>query len=205
MASNTNSSFKVAHLKDNNVVGFSPVSANDKKAGFIPVGSAITSYARDFTIRVAQQNYHGVDEKGFIYADTDSIHCDIPPDEIKGMKVHSDNFNHWSIESEWEHAYFIRQKTYIEYVIKEDEEEVEPHYVIKCAGMPQKCKDLFLKSVEGYTIKEGDRFTDEEKEFISVKRDISDFKVGLVVPGKLTPKRVIGGIVLNDTTYELRP
>lgn len=205
MASSTHSNFKVAYLNDNNVVAFKPVSANDKKAGYIPVGSAITSYARDFTIRVAQQNYFGKDKRGFIYADTDSIHCDLPPHKLKGLKVHPDNFNHWSIESEWEHAYFIRQKTYIEYVIKEDMKEVEPHYIIKCAGMPEKCKDLFLKSVDGYIEKEGDKYTEEEKEFLKVKRDISDFKVGLVVPGKLTPKRVIGGVILNNTTYELRP
>ena len=73
MASNTNSSFKVAYVKENNTIGFFTVPANDKQPGYIPVGAAITSYARNFTIRAAQKNYHSVDEPGFIYADTDSL------------------------------------------------------------------------------------------------------------------------------------
>ena len=32
----------------------------------------------------------------------------------------------------------------------------------------------------------------------------TDFKIGLKVPGKLQPKRIKGGIVLKDTTYEMR-
>ena len=65
MASSTDSSFKVAFEKEDTSLGFVPVSANDKKPGYIPVGSAITSYSRNFTIRTAQKNYHGKDKSGF--------------------------------------------------------------------------------------------------------------------------------------------
>lgn len=88
MASSKDSSFKLAYVKDDKTIGFLPVTESNKKPGYIPVGSAITSYARNFTIRAAQANYHGVDNPGFIYADTDSIHCDLPPEEIVGIKVH---------------------------------------------------------------------------------------------------------------------
>ena len=54
--------------------------------------SSFKSYARNFTIRAAQMNYYGKDERGFIYADTDSIHCDLQPDEIKGIKVDPKEF-----------------------------------------------------------------------------------------------------------------
>lgn len=145
MASSTNSSYKMPFVKDDGSVGMFDVEEHEKKPGYIPVGSAITSYARNFTIRAAQMNYHGVDKPGFIYADTDSIHCDIPKEEIKGIKVHDSNFCCWKLESCWDKAWFTRQKTYIEHIVEEDGEEVEhPYYNIKCAGMPHSCKNLLL-------------------------------------------------------------
>lgn len=205
MASSTDSSFKIAYVKEDKSIGFLPVVQNNKQAGYIPIGSAITSYARNFTIRAAQKNYHGVNERGFIYADTDSIHCDLEPNEIVGINVHDKNFCCWKLESCWDKAVFTRQKTYIEHVTHEDLEPVdEPFYCIKCAGMPQKCKDLFEKSMQGYEPSEDDEYTEEEIEFLQTKREMSDFKVGLRVPGKLRPVRIRGGILLVDTPYEMR-
>ena len=209
LASNTNSSFKYAFIKEDNTIGFMQVTANDKKAGYIPIGSAITSYARNFTIRTAQANYHGKGKRGFIYADTDSIHCDLQPNEIVGIKVHDKNFCCWKLESQWDIAIFTRQKTYIEHVTHENLQPIEhPYNNIKCAGMPQKCKDLFELSMDGTADVDG-TYTDEEKEFLfkdnkPIKRTYSDFKVGLKVPGKLRPKRITGGVVLVETTYEMR-
>lgn len=205
MASSTSSSFKVAYVKEDHTLGFMIINENDKQPGYIPVGSAITSYARNFTIRAAQQNYHGVDKPGFIYADTDSIHCDLSPDKIVGIKEHPKNFCCWKLESCWDEAIFARQKTYIEHITHEDKEAIaEPYYSVKCAGMPDKCKDLFVKSLNGYEVKDGDDYTDEEVEFLSTRREITDFKVGLTVPGKLLPKRIPGGVILVDTSYEMR-
>ena len=203
-ASNTDSTFKVAYVKEDMSIGFFAVPANDKKAGFIACGSAITSYARCYTIRTAQANYHGADKPGFCYADTDSIHCDIPPSDIKGIEVHPTKYGCWKLESTWDIGYFVRQKTYIEHVIESDLKPVEPFYNVKCAGMPDKCKDLFIKSMTGYAIKDDDEFTPEEIEFISKKRDLKDFDIGLVVPSKLRPVRIRGGIVLVSTTYKMR-
>lgn len=201
MASNKNSSFKVAFEHEDGTLGFYTVIANDKQAGYIPVGSAITSYARNFTIRTAQKNYHGKNKPGFIYADTDSIHCDLKPDELVGVPVHPTNFCHWKLESLWDEGYFVRQKTYIEHVTHEDLEPVDPYYNVKCAGMPERCKQLFIASLTGETIEPRNK---EEEEFLSVKRSLTDFNVGLRVPSKLLPKRIHGGIVLTDTYYEMR-
>lgn len=201
MASSKNSSFKVAYLKEDKSVGFYTVIANDKLPGYIPVGAAITSYARNFTIRAAQKNYHG-SGRGFIYADTDSIHCNLNSDEVKGIKIHDKNFCCWKLESNWNKAIFVRQKTYIEHVTHEDGIEIEiPYYDVKCAGMPARCKDLFLCSLGD---KKLDDLNDEEKKFTSIKRELTDFKVGLKVPSKLLPKRIKGGIVLIPTTFEMR-
>lgn len=203
MASSKNSSYKKAYLKENKVIGFSTVIANDKLPGYIPVGSAITSYARDFTIRAAQQNYYGPDKPGFIYADTDSIHCNMDVKDVKGIKIDPINFCCWKLESTWDIGYFVRAKTYLEHIIEEDLEPIEnPYYNITCAGMPENCKQLFIKSLEGKQADE--EATEEEKEFLRVKRTVEDFDVGLTVPGKLLPKRIYGGIVLEDTSYQIR-
>ena len=213
MASSTDSSFKVAYPKDDNSLGFLSVPENNKSAGYIAVGSAITSYARNFTIRTAQKNYYGKDKRGFIYADTDSIHCDLKPEELVGVPVHESNFCCWKLESTWDEAIFVRQKTYIEHVVAEDLEPIEhPYYNVKCAGMPQRCKELFLSSM-GETWKsdkekiELGEVRDYEEEFINNKgnkRTLEDFKIGLTVPSKLMPKRIQGGVLLVDTTYQMR-
>lgn len=206
MASSTDSSFKVAYIKDDKSLGFMACMENGKKPGYIPVGSAITSYARNFTIRAAQKNYHGKDNPGFIYADTDSIHCDIPWNTVSGVNIHDKNFCCWKPESCWDVAIFTRQKTYIEHVVQEDLQDIDkPYYNIKCAGMPKKCKNLFELSMQGFTPDENDTdYTDEEKEFLSHKRKLEDFTIGLSVPGKLRPKRIMGGILLVETPYKMR-
>lgn len=207
MASSQSSNFKIAYIKDDKTIAFYTQIANDKEAGYIAVGSAITSYARNFTIRAAQQNYYGPDKDGFIYADTDSIHCSLPPEQIKGIKVHPTDFCCWKLESCWDTGFFVRQKTYVEHVIAEDCEPIEkPYYNFKCAGMPERCKELFIKSMTG-DIPQGEereKYTEDELQFIEQKRTIDDFNIGLRVPGKLLPKRIRGGVLLVDTTYEMR-
>lgn len=204
MASSTDSSFKVAYQKEDKSVGFYTVVAKDKVPGYIPVGSAITSYARNFTIRAAQKNYYGPDKPGFIYADTDSIHCDLKPNEVKGIKLDQKEFCCWKLESSWDMGYFVRQKTYIEHVTEEDLEPIDkPYYNVKCAGMPDKCKELFLISMEGREYDKAE-YNDEELKFLSKKRTLEDFNVGLRIPGKLLPKRIRGGVLLVDSVYEMR-
>lgn len=212
MASSTDSSFKIAYVKDDKSIGFMQVVENEKKPGYIAIGSAITSYSRNFTIRAAQKNYYGAEKRGFIYADTDSIHCDLLPQEIKGIEVDDKEFCCWKLESCWDKAIFTRQKTYIEHVTNENLiplEESKQYNNIKCAGMPKKCKDLFEISMQG-TADVNENWSDEEKEFLFDKdnkpivRDYSDFKVGLKVPDKLRPIRIRGGVLLVNTTYEMR-
>ena len=215
MASSTDSSFKLAYVKDDKSIGFIPVIQKGKEPGYIPIGSAITSYARNFTIRAAQKNYHGVNQRGFIYADTDSIHCDLEPSEIVGINVDDNAFCCWKLESYWDEAIFTRQKTYIEHIVQESEKgqmvDVEPFNNIKCAGMPQKCKDLFELSLKGTANKNDSNYTEEELAFLfdketgePIKRELLDFKVGLRVPGKLRPMRIRGGVLLVETPYEMR-
>ena len=195
MATNTVSNFKIAYKKENGVIGFFTCLANDKKGGYIACGAAITSYARNFTIRAAQKNYYGKEKSGFIYADTDSIHCDLSEEQLRGIKIHDKDFCCWKIEAHWDLGYFVRQKTYVE--------RTENEWNIKCAGMPDKCKKLLQKSLDGDT-SDLDKYSEAEQEFLKVNRSIEDIDIGLCVPGKLLPKRIIGGVLLTETTYKMR-
>ena len=70
--------------------------------------------------------------------------------------------------------------------------------------MPDKCKNLLQYSLVGYTADEYKKLDKDAKEFVDVKRNMTDFKIGLTVPDKLMPKKIKGGIVLYDTSYEMR-
>lgn len=207
MAMSTDSSFKFAEPSNDSFV-FHDIHANDKRPGYIPCGSAITSYARCFTIRAAQANYHGNNRPGFRYADTDSIHCDLPPEKITGIRVHDKDFCCWKLESFWDSAVFVRQKTYIEHVTHNDLKPIEPYYDIKACGMPARSKELLLSSMLG-TAKMSDCKNVEELQFLfsggkRIVRTYDDFRPGLKVPGKLRSVRIPGGVVLQDTFFTMR-
>lgn len=197
MASSPDSSHKLCNVDDDIVIHFTTVKEMDKQAGYIPIGSAITSYARNFTIRAAQKNYYGVNERGFIYADTDSIHCDLRPEELKGVPVDDNAFCCWKLESCWDKAWFVRQKTYIEHITHNDLQPVDnPYYDIKCAGMPDRCKKRVIDVFEG---REVDRVEGEK-----IPERMEDFRVGIKVFGKLIPKRISGGLILKEDFYTMR-
>ena len=44
----------------------------------------------------------------------------------------------------------------------------------------------------------------DEIDFLKVRRELTDFDVGLCVPSKLMPKTINGGVVLKDTFYQMR-
>lgn len=202
LATSPISSFKIAEEREDESLGYKVIQEQNKEPIYIATGSAITSYSRNFTIRAAQANYYGKGKRGFKYADTDSIHCDLKPSEIKGIKVHDTAFCCWKLEAQWDIAKFVRQKTYVEHVTHEDLQPIDkPYYNIKCAGMPDSCKDLFLISMGE---KEPTKKQEKYKEFYEQKRTLDDFKVGLTIPSKLVPVTIKGGVVLSETEYTLR-
>lgn len=207
LATSPISSFKVAYTQPDGSLGYRIQTESDKDPVYIAAGSAVTSYSRRFTITAAQANYHGADKPGFKYADTDSIHCDLKPEEIIGIKVDDNAFCCWKLESYWDKAVFVRQKTYIEHITHEDGEKIEePYYNIKAAGMPKQCKDLMDISLRGATKENLQEYKDDKEKlrFIKKKRTMKDFKPGLSVPGKLLPRCIPGGVVLEETEFTLR-
>lgn len=166
------------------------------KGGFIPVGAYITSWARCTTIRAAQANYDS-----FEYADTDSIHLTAPAKNIRVGK----ELGEWKLETEFSDAKFVRQKTYIEKTIRKDEKDCEPFWNIKACGCPDECKERMVYNINIYNpltyntngVIINDRRTDED----FMRR----FDIGLVESGKLLQKRIKGGVILVDSTFEIKP
>lgn len=217
-STSTNADFKVPSLNDDVIHFTDERCINIDKGAYIPIGSAITSYARKFTIDAAQANIDKYGMECFCYSDTDSLHLLLEPDQIVGTTEHPTKFSCWKYESQWTECVFVRAKTYIELVTHENREPVEPYYNVKCAGMPDRAKDNFIAKLTREPLTDNDD-PEEYGESIGVKHlsadeiafhklpkfTLDDFKIGLYVPGCLKPKRVEGGIVLFNGMYRMRP
>lgn len=179
LASSDESGYKRLYIEDGKCMS-EDIEAHDKQSGFIPAGSAVTSYAREFTIRAAQKNY-----EHFIYADTDSIHCNCSADEIVGAPEHPTKFLHWKYEGTADSAVYVRAKRYIEHIVGENRQPVEPYYNIKCAGMGKQAKQIVENKLNNGTMR------------------LDEFRSGLVVPGNLKAMNIDGGIILREQEFRL--
>lgn len=174
LSTSENSSYLTPVLVDD-VLQFDLSEEYDKDTISIINGSLVTSNARNFTIRHAQMNY-----QYFIYADTDSLHG--LDGEWVGIDEHPTAYQHWKLESEWSAGVFIRQKTYAEFVRRENHAKVSAYWDLKCAGLSDRGKKKFLET-----------------------HPITDFREGLVVPGaNLKPERIPGGTLLKPKDYTMR-
>lgn len=179
--------FKVCHEFDD-VIEMDIHQGEDKKPLFIPIGCAITSYARAFTVSGAIANYDT-----FAYADTDSLHMVCTQDyEPKGIRLHDTDLCAWKLENVWDNGLYLRQKTYIEYT--------GDKYDVKACGLSQRSKELLVHSFNGT---EPETMTKEEKIFVHKKRTVRDFKQGLTIPSNLEPKIITGGCVLVETSFTI--
>lgn len=138
-----------------------------KKPLYIPVGTFVTAYARNVTIRAAQSVYDR-----FVYADTDSLHL-IGTELPKGLNIDPVELGAWKHESSFRRARFIRQKTYIE----DEGTEESPDLKVTCCGMPKQCHQYVTWE---------------------------NFHPGAVYQGKLRPRHVPGGIVLEECEFTVR-
>lgn len=191
---------KIPYL-DNGILKYKNGEKEERQPIFIPVGTFITAWARNKTIRSAMK----VIDK-FVYADTDSLHLKLDlPDAIKempqeeleklttadlqkyGVDIPSDfevdavKLGAWKVESRFYRARFLRQKSYVE-------DWNAPHtwgtenynkdlLNITCAGMPAPCY-----------------------EFVTWE----NFFEGASYKGKLQPKQVQGGTVLMPIDFTIK-
>lgn len=171
------SSYKEPFLNDDGVVSFKFNEEHKKQVGYIPIGSAVTSYAMNFTIRHAMAN---IDR--FCYADTDSVHIQ-GYQKPKMIFEHPTNFLCWKCEGKFDFAYYERQKMYAEHFIEVNRKPCEPFLDIKAAGMSKNAKDMFING----------------------KYKISDLKAGLELKAcNLKAVRIKGGILLTNKDFCIR-
>lgn len=186
-ASNPNMVSKIPVLKDGAVKLTRGVD-EVRDPIYTAVGVFITSYARDITIRAAQANYDR-----FAYADTDSLHLlgDEPP---KGIDVHPKRMGAWKHEYDFDSSYYIRPKAYLEHRadIAADAHDdmcdngcaMRHDYVNRIAGLPERISGSLTIS--------------------DLVNEFGNSHDALMLNGKLSPKAVPGGIVLQDVPFELK-
>lgn len=198
---NPDNSFKIPDFDtDEEPIEYLIDRGADTKPVYIPIASAITSYARRFTVTAAVENI-----KYMRYGDTDSLHLVAPKGyKPKGVTIDDSALSCWKIENESEHSKFVRQKTYIEWTGDD--------YDIKACGMPDRCKMLIAENLKGNLPFGSELFVDDkqiklsesELKFMSHPIDVSDFRNGFCVPGKLLPKLVKGGTVLEEVDFTIK-
>ena len=165
---------KMPYLTDDEIVHYSFTEKEQKEGIYIPMGSFITAYAREKTIRTSQAikdysiNKYGQDL--YIYSDTDSIHTLLSIEELKQFcDIDDIKLGAWKHEGSFTKARFVRQKCYIE--------EMEGNLEITCAGMPKTC-------------------------YKNVNWD--NFRTGFTCGGKLTFSHVKGGVILKETEFTIK-
>ena len=174
-ATNPLVSSKFPELKDDALsLVEGPVEERDPV--YLPMGVFITAWARNKTIRAAQDHY-GV----FAYADTDSLHLLTAP-PVPGLDVDPVRLGAWKLEGQFDSAFFVRAKAYTEH-------SSECTCGRQDGGHDRGCG--FHTHIAGLPASVAD----------SVEFD--DLYDGKVFDGKLLPKRVPGGIVLSDVKYTL--
>lgn len=166
----------------------------DKEPLYIPIGSAITAYARSFTVQCAISN-----NKYFCYADTDSIHLSCPESYTPvNCPIHDTKFEHWANEANFTNGVYPRQKTYIEY--NEGSTNISD-YDVKACGLQEKGKELFICAITGN--EPSFDINEEQRKFINGGLTINDFNVGLVIPYKIMPRKIKGGVVLVNSRFSI--
>lgn len=152
---------------------------------YIPMGSFITAYARNKTIRSAQKVYDR-----FVYADTDSLHLlgrDLPEE----LEIDSTKLGAWDHESTLCRAKYLRAKCYVDEEIVNNENQKSfimktdsgnwihgsTHLKITCAGMPTACYEYVT---------------------------FDNFQIGARYQGKKVPRKVPGGVVLEEIDFTIR-
>ena len=171
---------KVPYYEDG-IIKFSIGEEELRDGIYLPVASFITSYARLKTISSAQKimddYYSGKSDLQFVYADTDSLHIKSDNFELPNLDIDPYKLGAWKYESKFNKAKFLRQKCYIENST-EDIENDNPNYELKVtvSGMPKGCHKYVT---------------------------FENFNFGNRYKGKKSPKKVKGGVIIEDIDFTL--
>ena len=178
-ATNPDITGKIPVMEDN-IVKLKMGAPETREPVYTAMGVFITAYARDLTIRSAQDNY-----AVFAYADTDSLHL-LTDKDPEGLWVDPKALGAWKYEYAFDRALFIRAKSYIEHLSPADR-----HTADDCPHDEHEPGCDYETHVAGLPVAIGEKLT------------IEDFIGGRKFEGKLNPRRVPGGIVLEDVGFTL--
>ena len=206
-AKNPKQRSKIPYLEDG-ILKFNTSEIEETRGLYIPVGSFVTSYAREITIRASlkikeySMNHYADDL--YIYSDTDSIHvCNLSDDELKEL-VNIDDYKlgYFKIEEKARRGKYIRQKCYIQDVCISEEDYKK--------GIESEFKESYFKDDKGFYVlrctiaglpKElGQRYVnfDNFKEGFTIEAD------DMTKKHKLGFKQIKGGVVLVDTDFTIK-
>ena len=182
-AKNPNIRSKVPYLLEDGSVSYEVLPLEIGKGLYIPIGSFITSYARNKTIRTSQaiRDYslkkYGKDY--YIYSDTDSIHMlKMDEEELKKfIDIDDYRLGAWKLESTFKRGRYLRQKAYIE-------EGYDGKLNVTIAGLPKKLGKYV--NFDNFNIGFSILASDQTKEH------------------KLTYLHVKGGVLLEDTDFTIQ-
>lgn len=144
---------------------------------YVPIAAFVTSYAREIIIKSAQ-----VFGDNFVYSDTDCLKILFKnPDKENFEEDFKYELSKIKIDDYELGAFKKEELFYRARFIRTKcyiEELKDKELVIKCSGMPESCYSMVT---------------------------FENFVINTVYEGKLLPKHVNGGIVLEDTTFKILP
>ena len=158
---------------DKNVLSLRLGPEETRDPVYTALGVFITSWARDVTIRAAQEHY-----ATFAYADTDSLHLLVDEDPAD-LDIDPVRLGAWKHESTFDSAFFGRAKCYTEHVGG-----------CTCNSYPHEKGCGYTTHIAGLSAEHASHV------------EFGDMYDGHKFP-KLSPKRVPGGIVLTDVGFTL--
>ena len=168
-----------APMKDENGNDLT-TSIEMRESLYIPVATFVTSWARYVTITTSQKIHaESKAQNGksrYLYSDTDSIHLE-GLSLPEGVFVDDTILGAWKLESKFILAKFIQAKRYIEAEREETKTGKLFKLKITCAGLPA-----------------------PSHKFVTW----NNFKIGTSYPGKLVPKQVTGGTILEEIYFTLK-
>ena len=179
-AKNPNVTGKVPYL-ENDTVKYRRGPEEIAAPVYVAMGAFITAYARDLTIRAAQDNYDT-----FAYCDTDSLHLlrDTIP---RGIDVDPHRMGAWKLEYKFKAALYVRPKFYLE-----QRQDTITRRVGGIGDRWRRTPGKFTNAMAGVPEK------------VSVGLTFADIYDGRELSGKLRPRNVPGGVVLLDEKFTIK-
>lgn len=192
---------KIPYLDDDGVVRYTYEKDPDgniiyeyRDPVYTAMGCFITAYAREKTIRSAQAVYDR-----FVYADTDSLHL-IGYDQPEGLEVHPTRLGAWKDEGSFVDSKYLRAKTYLESEQKQAQDTLKVYAQLLCRPFVH---DIY-READGIHYRVMKVTCAGMPDNVKEKVTYENFAPGSVFEGKLMPKRVPGGIVLEERTFTIK-